>query len=83
MWHIRCSMICTSIIPDGNIILSPFKADLNIVIMSQKIQEMIQNEFTFTFRNIIDMAHVMAHSEHRFPTRNRVCTNHLPLAHAK
>jgi hypothetical protein len=76
-------MIRTSIIPNSNIILSPFEAYLNIVIMSQKIQEMIQKDFTFTFRNIIDMTDVMTDGEYRFPTRNRICTNHLPLASTK
>src|SRR5271156_2630295 len=72
-------MVRTTIIPNRNIIFAPFKTNLDIVVLCQKIQEVIQNKITLVFRHIIDMSDMVTYRKHRFPPRNGVGADDLVL----
>ena len=59
------------IIPDGQIIFLPFKSHLRIVILRHKVDEVIQKEVGFIFRNAVNSFGEAFVDKHRFPAGDR------------
>ena len=70
-------MISVPVVPDGYIILSPLEPNLDIVIMSQQIQEVVQDNLTFAFGDVVDVAYVVTDSEDALPPSHWMRPNNL------
>jgi hypothetical protein len=70
-------MIRAPVVPNGNVILSPLETNLDIMIVRQQVQEVVQQDLTLAFCNVVDMSDVMTNSEYRFPPSDWIRTNNL------
>jgi len=70
-------VICTPIIPDGDVVFAPLEPHLHIMIMRHQIEKVVQKDITFNFRDVIDVTHMVAHRENRLPSCDRVGADYL------
>ena len=70
-------MVCTAIIPDGQIVpVPPPVPALDVVVPDDEVEEPVQQFGGFVFRQIVDLLHVVAKGEEGLPSRDRVRSNH-------
>jgi hypothetical protein len=62
----------TYVIPNGEIILVPLEANLQVVIPGDDVDKLFENVIAFSLGNIIDVGNVRTNSKDGFPASNWV-----------